>query len=172
MAEIDDYFTQSNPSVKEYRAHIESKTGKKDRRPDIDLTVELGNLLSSEKLFDQQAAQDPEFRKQYLTSTQATDRSYLGELGAGIERGARGLAGTAMGGVALGLDFIGADEKAKALVEKAKEVSEGGMTLPPRCGILVRSKTSEAGSGTHSGRLARPSRPSQSRWVWRLAPVR
>lgn len=126
---MGDYFTQTNPLVKQYRAYLE-QGGEADPRPDTELTIELGNALRDEGNFDAQAELYPEFRQQYLTATQATSRSIPGELTAGISRGARGLAGTAMEAAALGLDVIGADDWAKSVSESAKKVAASGNVRP------------------------------------------
>ena len=139
-----DYFTQSNSLVKKYRDHLEQK-GIADPRPDTELTVELGNLLRTKGTFDAQAEQFPDFREQYLAATQATDRSLLGEVGAGFSRAARGLAGTGMEAAAFGLDVVGADETAKALSRKAKEVAASGEDVAPTVQSLGEIRDIEGG---------------------------
>lgn len=120
----------TNKSVQDYRAWKEAKDGRRDSRPDLLLTLELGDLMRSRKDSSIEDS-DPEFRQQYLELSQSTDRGLLGEVGAGLSRGARGLASTATGAAALGLDAIGFDESAKALVKKGKEIEEGGEDNAP-----------------------------------------
>jgi hypothetical protein len=120
----------TNKSVKDYRAWKEAKDGRRDTRPDLLLTLELGDLMRSRKDSTLEDT-DPEFRQQYLELSQSTDRGLLGEVGAGLSRGARGLASTATGAAALGLDALGFDDTAKALVKQGKEIEEGGEDNAP-----------------------------------------
>jgi hypothetical protein len=122
-----DPYSTTNSLVQGYRKFLQAG-GKIDRRPDMALTVELGNILKQQGKFD---AQPPDFRDQYLEATQATDRGLLGEVAAGARRGARGLVGTVAGATALGLDAVGADGAAKKVAEAGEEFAAGGEDNAP-----------------------------------------
>lgn len=120
----------TNKSVQDYRTWLEGQSGKRDRREDIELTLELGNLMRSRNDPSLEDS-DPEFRSQYLEASQATDRGLIGEAAAGVRRGARGLGATMVGAAALGLDAVGANETAQSVARKAKEIEEGGEDNAP-----------------------------------------
>ena len=74
----------TNKSVQDYRAWLEGQSGKRDRREDIELTLELGNLMRSRNDASLEES-DPEFRSQFLEASQATDRGLIGEAAAGVK---------------------------------------------------------------------------------------
>lgn len=111
----------TNTLVKKYRDFLQ-QGGKVDPRSDLELTLELGDQLKQTGAFDDQVAEHPDFREQYLSAKQATDRSMAGEVGAGLRRGVSGLASTALGATALGLDVVGAKETARDVAEKARSM--------------------------------------------------
>ena len=117
----------TNKSVQDYRSWLEGQAGKRDRREDIELTLELGNLMRSRNDASLEES-DPEFRQQYLEVSQATDRGLIGEVGAGMQRGWAGLKSTAVGAAALGLDALpdalGLQDTAKRVARRAKEIEE------------------------------------------------
>ncbi|MCW5548886.1 MAG: hypothetical protein KIT44_07970 [Opitutaceae bacterium] len=120
----DNPFTVTNSLVQRYRQHLE-RNGRKDRRTDLELTLELGDALRAKEDFETEL-KFPDFREQYLRVKQATDRGLLSEVTAGFRRGARGLAATAVGAAGLGLDAAGADETAARALDAARDIEEGG----------------------------------------------
>ncbi len=144
----------TNSLVQGYRKYLE-QSGKVDLRSDIELTVELGNILRTQgnDVFDAKASEYPDFREQYLTATQSTDRGVIGEVAAGARRGARSLAGTAMGAVALGLDAVGADETAKSLATKAEEFASGGEDNAATVGRMKDVIDVEGGARYAAGKI-------------------
>lgn len=131
---MDVDLTSTNRAVQGYRRYLE-EGGKKDPRSDIELTLELGDMMRQRN--DASLEQrDPDFRAQYLAAKQSTDRGLGGEVWAGAARGARGLAGTAIGATALGASALGLNDTAQSLADKAKDVEQGGADNAPTVDTL------------------------------------
>ena len=132
-----DPFSVTNGLVQRYRQFLQTQ-GKVDPRSDLELTVELGNLLRAqgEDAYDEKTENFPDFREQYLTATQATDRSLPGEVIAGAKRGVAGLGATALGLGALGAKTVGADETAASLANKARALETPDVDTAPTVGRM------------------------------------